>query len=106
MSAVSIVKNYSIRREKNDVNGLLTLLTADVVLTVNGKKYEGLVVVRKYLAENFVPAISLEEPVLLPDGRVKMNLKVKKFFFTIPVCTIFTLRGLEISHIDVTASLV
>ena len=105
MSALTIVKRYTARRENKDAAGVLALMTADVVLVVNGKRYVGMNQVHAYLTANYLPAISQEEPTLLADGRVEMNLKVRKFFLTVPVRSIFTLRGVEISQIDVTATL-
>jgi len=105
MNALAVVKRYTARQGQNDVAGVLALMTADVVLVVNGKRYEGLAAVRTYLSANYTPAISQEEPRLMADGRVEMNLKVRKFFITIPVRIVFRLRGDEIAQLDVTASL-
>jgi hypothetical protein len=105
MSALATVNRYVARRGQNDVAGVLTLLTADVLLTVNGKQYKGMEEVHRYLKANYVPAIWQDEPRLLADGRVEMNLKVKRFLLTIPVRTVFTLRGEDIAAMEVTASL-
>ena len=105
MDSLTVVTRYLQRRAHQDVAGILALLTTDVVLCVNGISYEGLVAVRKYLTENYLPTISQDDPILLPDGRVGWNMKVRKFWLPVSVYTVFTVRDSEISRIDVTASL-
>ena len=105
MSTLQLIKTYSARRENKDVAGVLALLTADVVLTVNKDRFVGLPAVKEYLEKNYAPVVQQDEPTLLPDGRVRLTLKVKKFLLTIPVTSVFKVRGNEICEIAVTFSL-
>lgn len=100
--SIGVVQAYLIQLAQQQVP---TLLTNDVILTVNGTPYKGLTVVKQYLQANYVPVTSQGEPSLLPDGRVELRCKVKKFLLTIPIRSRYTVKENKISFIEVSVSL-